>query len=118
MLWPLCASFAGPGCPRAPAASLKRCYVPAAALFNDSSSEATFLAVPDVRLGTGATVFDQAHLRFLQHTVAGAKIKVLIYTQQYHSMSSSRCCFVVLVAILQTPHCGHVVQADNPDWVG
>ena len=34
------------------------------------------MAVPDDRLGAGPTVFDQAHLRFLQHTIADVKIKV------------------------------------------
>ena len=32
--------------------------------------------MPDDHLGAGPTVFDQAHLRFLQHTIADAKIKV------------------------------------------
>ena len=45
-------------------------------LFADADAKTTFLAVPDGLLGTGDTVFQQAHLRFLQHTIVDDVLKV------------------------------------------
>jgi hypothetical protein len=50
--------------------------LPHAGLLNDADAKTTFLAVPDERLGQGNTVFGEAHIRFLQHTILDQNVEV------------------------------------------
>lgn len=45
-------------------------------LLSDEDAHTTFLVVPDERLGSGSTVFKNAHLRLLQHTILNENINM------------------------------------------